>query len=321
MAGVVCSCTKKENMICPAFLKPGDKVAIMAPSFFKEDSVAIAAAELLKEYGLQTEFREGYAHVFPEGAEPPFCYSGSYEERLAELRRVMEDDSVKAVICTRGGYGALHLIQALEPEYFRSHPKWIVGYSDISYILVAEAVSGVMGIHGSMAADLVSGGLQEEGNAIMLGLLMCNVPEYDLPAHEYNVEGSASGVLVGGNLESIATMVGSDYDFTKLDNYILFIEELNERIYDIDRALNVILQHPEGLRGVVVCDFTDCELLPYYPQVEDVLNQYLSKLGVPVCYGLHAGHGSQNLPLIEGATLEMNVTEGGASLRFKIPTD
>ena len=315
-----CTTGEKQNAkpVCPPFLQPGDKIAIMAPSFFVEDSVVLEGAAVLEECGYEVEFLTGYAHPYPEGSVPPISYSGSIEERLSEFKRVMEDESVKAVICSRGGYGAIHLVERLEPQWFRSHPKWLVGFSDISYLNIAELMSGVMSIHGNMASELAYGGAESKGNAALLKLLKGELPQYELPAHEYNIEGSATAMLVGGNLESIATMIGSTYDFTLIDNYILFIEEVGESYYDLDRFLNMILQHPEGIRGVIVGDFTDCTPEPYYPSVEAMLDGYLSKLGVPVCYGLHAGHGDYNLPLIEGSTMEMTVTAEGATLKSKL---
>lgn len=309
---VLCGCAS-QRMVMPEFVKSGDKVAVVAPAYAMADSVLAAACDRIREAGLEPVVGKHVGCRFPSG-EASSCYAGTPAERAADLKEALSDPEIKAIICTRGGYGSIQTLQEMDLRDFRSSPKWLVGYSDITALHLASVKAGVMSIHGNMCSST-----EPEGNRAMLDLLMGKIPEYDIPSNIYNVKGKAEGKLVGGNMITFLTLTNTDYDCFAKGGCILFIEEVEESQHAIDRLFNMlILQNRlKNVKGIVFGEFTDCGTELGYGSVEEMLSHYTSKLGIPVCYGFPAGHGDLNLPLIEGATVSIDVRDDGATIKFK----
>ena len=298
----------------PDFLKPGDKIAILAPAYSTPMENVTGAAEVIRSWGYEPVIG---ANV---GKLDAGKYAGSADERASDLKLALEDPDIKAIICTRGGYGTIHLINRLHPELFASNPKWIVGYSDITTLLEMETCSGVMGIHGTMGNTIAKGG-EDLTCQTLKGLLEGTVPRYELGAHPCNIQGSATGILVGGNICTFAANLDTWADATRLDGIILCIEEVEESMHRIDRLFNMLLMRGlmDRCKGIILGEFTDCGSEFDYGSVEAMLNTYLKDYDIPVMCGFPAGHDADNLPLVMGATVRMDVREEGASLIFDIP--
>ena len=295
----------------PAFLKAGDKIALLSPSYNTPMENVEAAATVLRAWGFEPVIGSHVGEVY-RGK-----YAGKPKERVSDLEWALKDPSIKAILCNRGGYGTIRLVDLLPTEELSAHPKWIVGYSDITTLLEMETRAGVMSIHGTMGTHLAQTRGNDPSSTLLRDLLMGKVPAYDVPAHPENRPGRATGILVGGNLCTFTPILGTQADATLGRDIILFIEEVEEDMSHIDRLINTLLLNGvfDRCKGIVLGEFTDCKANLDFDSVEDMICSYVPE-GVPVLCGFPTGHDDVNLPLVMGAPVTLDVTENGASLTF-----
>jgi muramoyltetrapeptide carboxypeptidase len=240
-------------------------------------------------------------------------YAGTVEERVSDILWAFADTTIKAVICNRGGYGTIHLIGQLPIEQLKSSPKWLVGFSDISTLHGLLNRAGMMNMHGTMSSFLATSGGTDATSTLMRDLLMGSVPRYELPAHPQNIEGTASGVLVGGNLCSYAAISGTKFQLDPEQDVILFIEEVDEYIYHIDRMMHALKRAGklEHLKGLIVGGLTQIHdnPNPFGMTAEQVIAEAVAEQDYPVCFGFPAGHFDDNRPLFFGQEAKIEVTE------------
>ena len=301
------------NCVRPDYLKAGDKVALISPSYFTPMENVEKTAEILRGWGLEPVIGPNVGKVM-DGK-----YAGSVAERISDIRWALNDPSIKAIICNRGGYGTIQLIDQLTLAELKASPKWMVGFSDISTIHGLLNRAGVMSIHGTMSSFLAKGGT-DKTSTLMRDLLLGNVPRYELPAHKQNIVGKASGVLVGGNLCTFAPNLGSQADATKGNDLILFVEEIEESMHNIDRQMRILQMNGvlNRCKGIILGEFTDCGTEFTYENVEAMLHELLKDYHIPVLCGFPGGHGDVNLPLVMGAPVTIDVRNDGATLQFDI---
>ena len=302
---VTLSCTQ------PAFLKPGDKIALLSPSYNTPMENVEAAATVLRGWGFEPVIG---AHV---GEVYRGKYAGRSKERASDIEWALKDPSIKAILCNRGGYGTIRLVDLLPLEELAAHPKWLVGYSDITTLLEMENRAGVMSIHGTMGTHLAQTRGNDPSSTLMRNLLLGQVPAYRVPAHPENRPGHATGILVGGNLCTFTPILGTQADATLGRDIILFIEEVEEDMSHIDRLINTLILNGvfERCRGIVLGEFTGCKANLDFDSVEDMICSYVPE-GIPVLCGFPTGHDDVNLPLVMGAPVTLHVTAAGASLTF-----
>jgi muramoyltetrapeptide carboxypeptidase len=211
------------------------------------------------------------------------------------------------------------LIDYLTLEELKASPKWLVGFSDISTLHGLFSRAGVMSVHGTMSSFLAKGGT-DETSKLMRDLLMGKLPRYELPSHKDNIVGRASGVLVGGNLCTFVPNLGSQADATKGKDLILFVEEVEESMHNIDRQMRILQMNGvlDRCKGIVLGEFTDCGTEFTYESVEAMLHDMLEEYHIPVLCGYPGGHGDVNLPLVMGAPVTIDVRNDGATLQFDI---
>ena len=293
----------------PAFLKPGDKIALLSPSYNTPMENVEAAATVLRGWGFEPVIG---AHV---GEVYRGKYAGRSKERASDIEWALKDPSIKAILCNRGGYGTIRLVDLLTLEELAAHPKWLVGYSDITTLLEMENRAGVMSIHGTMGTHLAQTRGNDPSSTLMRDLLMGQVPAYRVPAHPENRPGHATGILVGGNLCTFTPILGTQADATLGRDIILFIEEVEEDMSHIDRLINTLILNGvfERCRGIVLGEFTGCKANLDFDSVEDMICSYVPE-GIPVLCGFPTGHDDVNLPLVMGAPATLNVTAAGAPL-------
>ena len=306
---------KKVELKCirPGFLKTGDRVALVSPSYYVATEKIEMAAEVLRGWGLEPVIAPNVGKIYAGK------YAGTIEERVADLRWALNDTSIKAIICNRGGYGTIQYIDRIPLSEWAAHPKWLVGFSDITTLHGLLNRAGVMSIHGTMSSFLANGGT-DETSTLLRNLLMGSIPRYELPSHPQNIEGKASGILVGGNLCTFAPNIGTVADATLGQDIILFVEEVGESMHNVDRqfeilALNGVL---DRCKGVVLGEFTGCGSEFTYESVEAMLHERLAKYNIPLLCGFPGGHGDTNLPVIMGAPVTIDVRSDGATLNFNI---
>ncbi len=320
---VMTSCKKETNnpenetikLQCekPSYLMEGDTVALISPSYFTPMENVERTAEVLRSWGLTPIIGPNVGKIY-QGK-----YAGTVEERVSDLRWALNRHGIKAIICNRGGYGTIQLINQLTYNDFKANPKWLVGFSDITTLHGLESRAGVMSIHGTMSSFLAAGGT-DATSTLMRDLLMGQVPRYELPAHPQNIIGQAKGVLVGGNLCTFAPNLGTQADATQAEDIILFIEEVGESMHNIDRQFNILAMNGvlDRCKGVILGSFVSCGDEFEYESVEAMLHSYLTAYNIPVMCGFPAGHDDINLPLVMGAPVTMDVRADGATLQFDI---
>lgn len=297
-------------MITPTPLKKGDTIAIASPAgALREPALVEQAAEVLRSRGYNVVTaphcltRHGY-------------FSGTREERAGDLATLLADDTVKAILCSYGGYGCVHLLEELSPLIAR-HPKWIIGMSDCSALHVACVASGVQSLHAPQCRHIATHS-HHPATETLFGILAGEKPHYKTAPHALNIEGRAQGTLVGGNLSVLAGLAGSPYDiFT--EGKIIFIEDTGELPYRVERLMYQLkLSGALGkIKGLIVGHFNGVkEHTGFGGTTYELIHGIVKKYGIPACFGFPVGHSEDNFPLIEGNEVTFSVNEGGVDLIF-----
>nr|WP_032632486.1 LD-carboxypeptidase [Pseudomonas syringae] len=275
----------------PQVLRAGDAVALVSPAGPVAASRVEAAVEVLKGWGLRPR-------VYPHALGAYSFYSGTDEERLADLNAALADPEIRAVLCTRGGYGVQRIVQQVDMEAVRRDPKLVTGFSDITALHGALWNHARLAtIHGPIAAQLERGGLFVSG---MRHVLMSTEPvllkaDPASPTARVRTAGSAQGLLLGGNLCMLDTSVGTPF-MPDLTGAILLIEEVNEPAYRVDRMLTHLGNCGilGRLAGIAIGEFTPAPNTGGTISPAHVLLERLGGLGIPVLGGLPFGHGDLN---------------------------
>jgi muramoyltetrapeptide carboxypeptidase len=290
----------------PPRLRPGDPVRIIAPAGpVPRPEFEAGAALLAQRYQLRYD---------PEALFRATGYlAGPDEVRVEELHAALRDPEARAVILARGGYGLLRLLTFLDPALLQANPKPIVGFSDATVLLAWAARAGVASIHGPVVTQLAR--LPEEDRAGLFGLLEGPGPGLLLSDLDAPVPGRVQGPLLGGNLEVFSRLLGTPF-LPDLTGAVLFLEDLGERPYRVDRLLTHLdLAGVFGLvSAVVVGDFSGCKERPDSgqpsPPVEEVLLERLGRLAIPVAFGGKVGHGQRNVAVPYGTLVELDTRHG-----------
>ena len=301
------------NCVKPDYLKAGDKVALISPSYFTPMENVEKTAAVLRSWGLEPVVGPNVGKVV-DGR-----YAGTVAERVSDIRWALNDPTIKAIISNRGGYGTSQLINQLTLAELKASPKWLVGFSDISTLHGLFTRAGVMSIQGTMSSFLAKGGT-DTTSTLMRDLLLGKVPHYELPAHSQNITGKATGTLVGGNLCTFAPNLGTQADATMGKDLILFVEEVEESMHNIDRQMRILQMNGvlDRCKGIILGEFTDCGNEFTYESVEAMFNKMLKAYNIPVLCGFPGGHGDVNLPLVMGSNVTIDVRTDGATLQFNI---
>jgi muramoyltetrapeptide carboxypeptidase len=295
----------------PPYLKSNDQIRIVSPSGNIEPKYIVGAKKTLSSWGLNAT--EGKFARTKYGR-----FAGTEAQRIADLQEALDDPSVNAILCSRGGYGLAQIIDKLDFSTFAKSPKWLIGFSDITILHNAISNLGVASIHGIMAKHLT----QFSPNSIHVQkcreILFGQMPTYVVPKHRLNKVGIAHGKLIGGNLSVLIGLRGSQFDLDYKNN-ILFIEDIAERPYHIDRMMqNLRLSGALAqLSGLIVGQFSDCdEDLLMKKSVAQIIASAVSEYDYPVCFNFPAGHVDNNFPLKLGETVQFEVTKRVAILAF-----
>jgi len=299
-------------MITPPYLKPGDKLAIVAPARKVTASEMDAAIATFRSWGLQVITGP---HLFGESNQ----YSGTDEERASDLQMMLDDKEIKAVISARGGYGSVRIIDSLNFTTFEQHPKWIVGYSDITVLHShIHTQFGIETLHAIMPINFAESGAQEAIESLRKALFGEQL-SYTVNSHPLNISGSISGILTGGNLSILYALTGSASDI-HTENKILFIEDLDEYLYHIDRMMMGLKRSGKlaGIKGIVAGGLTKMNdnTIPFGKNAEQIVAEYAADAEIPLCFNFPAGHFPDNRALILGREVLLNIDQEGVSLQF-----
>ena len=300
---------KSNSPILPPFLKPGDAVSIISPSGNISEDYLTGIEKRLQSWGL-IPIRGEFA------AAECGRYAGTVAQRSADLQEALDNTEIKAVFCSRGGYGCVHLPENTDWSKFRQNPKWIIGYSDITALHLIAQYHGVASLHAPMAKHLTETSEDDIAGRYLYDMLFGKPVQYQLPSHYLNRNGKTSGILRGGNLSVLCGLRGTRFDIVP-ENTILFLEDVDEKPYQVDRMmynlkLGGIL---EKLSGLIIGRFTGYEEDPEMPlPLRETIAEIVSNYDFPVCYDFPVGHVTFNLPMLCGGGCEMEVSEGGARI-------
>lgn len=293
----------EKPLIVPEPLKKGDRIAILSPAGIIKPEFVYQAMQVLQDEGYEP-------FVMPHALGRWRIYSGTAAERLSDLRQAILDPSVKAILCSRGGYGAVHLLEELDRLPLRDNPKWIIGYSDISALHALMHRHGIVSVHAPMAKHLATLKGRDDDARALFGLLSGEPELYSIPPSPLNRPGTAVAPLVGGNLAVIADLVSTPFD-TILSDTILFIEDIAEPIYKTERILYQLRLSGalSRLKGLIVGAFTD-----YTPDVdghtmEEMVSSMVADYSYPVAFGVPVGHVDHNIPLQVSLPTRLEVTQ------------
>lgn len=292
--------------IRPPYLKKGDTIAIFASSNSVTKDQLKNGIDKLKSWGLAVKEADNLYKA--DGR-----YAGTQSERIEGLQKLLDNPNVKAIIAARGGYGATQVGSYLDWTKFEQNPKWLIGFSDITYFHAILNNKGVESIHGAMAYNLTNGNSVESLRKALFGELT----SYMVNTNVNCIEGKAEGRLVGGNLSLIYSLGGTLYDLNVRDA-ILLIEDTGENNYEIDRMMNNLKQSAklDCVKGVIVGEFTSMNQ-GNDKSIAEIMKEQLEPLGIPVLYGMNIGHDSENLAVYLGRQVSLEVGEKSATVTFK----
>ncbi len=285
-------------------LQPGDKIGLVSTARKISKEELEPAQEKLKEWGLQGVFS---STLFEESHQ----LAGTDSQRTIGLQEFIDDDEIKAILCVRGGYGSVRVVDQINFSSLKKSQKPIIGYSDVSvfhFHLWAHRIAPT--IHATMPINFSTNTLQSLES--LRKFLFDEVVSYHVDTHHFNVEGTANGVLVGGNLSILYSLLGSNSlgDFSEV---ILFIEDLDEYLYHVDRMMMNISRNGilSKVKGIIVGGLTDMNdnSIPFGETAEEIVYRHVKDLGVPVAFGFPAGHLDDNRALRMGVEVSLSVSD------------
>ena len=298
-------------MTVPPYLKRGDIVAICCPAGYMPAEKVINCIHTLK--------KEGYDVLIGEnvGSKSENYFSGTDEERITELQRFLDDKKIDAILCARGGYGISRIIDKLCFKKFLKNPKWIIGFSDVTVLHTYLFTNfKIISLHASMAAAF-TGAVETDNIKTLLAALKGKKAVYDIDSITSNKTGTAKGKLIGGNLSLFTNCIGTSSD-VKTNDCILFLEDLDEQLYSIDRMFVQLKRSGrlKKLAGLIIGGFTDLKDTerPFGKNIYEIVLELVAEYDYPVCFDFPVSHGEYNIALKHGMKHQLIVKEEGVSL-------
>jgi muramoyltetrapeptide carboxypeptidase len=299
-------------MKLPPYLQPGDTIAIVCPAGYMPADKASNCIKTLKKWGYKVVRGKTL------GGKSKNYFSGTDEERRSDLQQYLDDPSVAAVLCGRGGYGTTRILDGINWSHFKKKPKWIVGFSDITVLhgFVHEQLK-IASIHGPMA-----GAFNEDNGENRFTLSLKDSLEgkpvfYRAQPHAFNKTGKAKAPVVGGNLCLMAHSIGSNAAY-QTDGKILFLEDTGEQLYNIDRMLLQLKRAGKlrKLKGLVVGGFSDNKDTerPFGKEAYEIIRDLVKEYRYPKCFGFPISHEKENLAITIGKTYTLVVDQDEISL-------
>lgn len=296
----------------PPYLQKGDTIGIVCPAGFMTVEKVKTCVDTLQAWGYQVKLGKTV------GGDSQTYFSGTDEERLNDFQQMMDDDAIKAVLCGRGGYGMGRIIDQIDFKKFKKHPKWIIGYSDIT-VLHSHLYSNynISSLHAPMAGAFNDEGYKNEFVGSLKNALEGKKIKYSCASHEFNRKGEAIGELVGGNLALLAHLVGTGSDI-KTKGKILFIEDVGEYTYNIDRMFYQLKRSGKlsKLAGLIIGGFSDMKDTerPFGKTVYEAIKEIIKDYDYPVCFDFPVSHTDRNYALKIGVGYKLKVAKNKITL-------
>jgi muramoyltetrapeptide carboxypeptidase len=298
----------------PPYLKRGDTIGLIAPAGFMPFEKMETCIETLQEWGYNLAFGNTI-HSLSQN-----YFSGTDEERLADLQKMLDDKNIKAVLCARGGYGFSRIIDKISFKKFKKNPKWIIGFSDVT-VLHSHIFSNykIATLHAPMAAAFNEGGFSQPYVQSLKTALEGTPADYEVAGHNLNKEGKAKGILVGGNLCLLAHLIGSGSDINT-KNKILFLEDVGEYLYNVDRLFLQLKRSGklDKLKGLIIGGFTDSKDTerPFgLTSAYEIIYEHVKDYDFPICFGFPVSHSKENYALKIGVKYSLDVKRDSVDLK------
>lgn len=295
-------------MYRPPYLQTGDKVALVSPAGSIDSAYITAAVEILRTWGL--------IPVVGQHALATYGYfAGSDTQRTEDMQWALDDENIRAIFCTRGGYGSMRIVEQLDYSIFQGSPKWLIGCSDITVFHSKLNTLGIESLHAAMPKSFAT--TNAASMQYLKDFLFGRISAYQLPPHPFNKEGLVQAELTGGNLTLLHCMRSTPLE-CKHQSPVLFMEDVGENLYAIDRMLQSLKLSDkfERLQGLIAGSFSDMKGLNFGKNTDEIIQEILSDYSYPVCFNFPAGHTPCNYPLIMGSTIEMEITPQGSTISF-----
>lgn len=287
----------------PSYLKPGDYIGIIAPARKISAEELAPAIAVMESWGLKVKTGK---HIYTAYNQ----FAGTDMQRCADLQAMLNDTEVKCIIAARGGYGSVKIIDSLDFSAFKKHPKWIAGYSDVT--VMHSHIHTHFGIETLHCAMPITFTKDTESLQLLKKALFGETLSYNIDPHPLNRKGTSQGTLTGGNLSLLYALAATPSDINT-QGKILFIEDLDEYLYHIDRMMMQLKRSGKlsGLSGLVVGGMSDMKdnTVPFGKNAEEIIAEAVKEYDFPVCFGFPAGHGNKNYPLFLGRETVLNVNE------------
>ncbi len=284
-------------------LKKGSKIRIVAPAKTIEENAVLFAKKKLEERGYIVEISQncfGQHHFF----------SGTVEERLIDFQNALDDPSIDAILCARGGYGSVQILDLLQWASFLRNPKWIIGYSDITYFHSRVNVLKQKSIHGTVPLNFENNTFEAIDS--LFNALEGKKNIYSFPCNPYNQLGTVKGEVVGGNLSILYALLGTD-DQIDYSDKILFFEDLAEPLYSIDRMMHAFRKAGvfNKIIGLIVGGMTNLKDSepPYGSNYKEIIKSHFKYNNIPICFDFPAGHFEDNRTIVLGKNAELNISK------------
>ncbi|WP_368377895.1 LD-carboxypeptidase [Polaribacter sp. Q13] len=310
------SVNAQDKLITPPYLQKGDTIAIVAPAGILKNrqETIFKAKKLAESWGLKVVLGK---HIFNQNGH----FAGSDEERTADFQKALDNPNIKAIWAGRGGYGSVRVLDRLDYTAFLKHPKWIIGYSDITafhshiHNLGVETMHAMMGTSVDDKPELILETLASFKKALFGKQL-----KYTIPSSKYNRKGIANGQIVGGNLALLSSMLGSNSQ-TDTKGKILFVEEIGEYKYSIDRMLQSLKRagYFNNCKGLIIGDISKIKYnsTKWGHTIEELVLDVVKEYDFPVLFDFPAGHKPDNRALILGRNIELTVGSGQSSVVYE----
>lgn len=296
----------------PPYLKKGDIIGLVAPAGYMPQKKFQQAIKILTNWGYNVLCGKTPGHQY-------HYFSGTDEERKNDLQQMLDNKDVRAIMCVRGGYGTGRIIDQLDFKKFKQNPKWIIGFSDVT-ILHSHIFSNyhIATLHAPMAGAFNNGEWKNDYVQSLRNALSGRKANYKIPLKPYSRSGDVRGTVVGGNLALLTHLLGTRSELdTK--NKILFIEDVGEYIYNIDRMLTQMQRSGklEKLAGLLVGSFNDVKdtTIPFGKTVQEVIHERVKGYGYPIAFGFPVGHEKGNYALKVGVEYELKVGRKWGTLK------
>lgn len=297
----------------PPYLKKGDTIGITLPAGYMTREKAQTCIDTLQKWGYEVLVGKTL------GSKSKTYFSGTDEERLNEFQAMLDEPSVKAILCGRGGYGVGRIIDQLDLTSFKKNPKWIIGFSDITVLHAhINRNYNIASLHAPMAGAFNESGFKNKYLLSLKNALEGKKAGYSFRPHHLNKNGTVTAELVGGNLALLAHLIGTKSDL-QTKGKILFLEDVGEQHYNVDRMMHQMKRSGklDHLAGLIIGGFTDMQDTerPFGKKVYDLIHALVKEYNYPVCYGFPVSHDKENYALKEGVVHKLILTKQACSLK------